>query len=68
MIGVAMASRARLAIVPVQDVLALGNDARMNRPGEVYGNWRWQLKPGQLTDELAARLRQATANGRRLPR
>ena len=66
MIGVAMASRARLAIVPMQDVLALGNDARMNRPGEVYGNWQWRLKRGRLTDELAARLREATGNGKRL--
>jgi len=66
LIGVAMASRARLAVVPAQDVLSLGSDARMNRPGRVHGNWRWRLRRGALTDELAARLREATANGRRL--
>jgi len=66
MIGIAMGSRARLAVVPAQDVLSLGNDARMNHPGEVYGNWRWRLKRGQLTGELAARLREATEQGRRL--
>jgi 4-alpha-glucanotransferase len=39
----------------------------MNRPGEVEGNWRWRLEPGELTDADAARLREATARGRRLP-
>jgi 4-alpha-glucanotransferase len=33
----------------------------MNRPGETEGNWTWRLEPGQLTAELAARLRVATA-------
>jgi 4-alpha-glucanotransferase len=66
LIRVAMASRARLAIVPAQDVLSLGSDARMNRPGRVHGNWRWRLQRGALTDDLAARLREATADGRRL--
>ena len=65
LIELAMQSRASLAIVPAQDVLGLGSDARMNRPGEANGNWRWRLGRGQLTDELAARLREATATGRR---
>jgi 4-alpha-glucanotransferase len=63
----AMSSRAALAVMPVQDVLSLGSEARMNRPGEANGNWSWRLERGQLTDELAARLREATARGRRLP-
>jgi 4-alpha-glucanotransferase len=66
LIEVAMSSRARLAIVPAQDLLSLGSDARMNRPGQVHGNWRWRLRRGELTDDLAARLREATADGRRL--
>jgi 4-alpha-glucanotransferase len=65
MIELAMRSRARLAIVPAQDVLGLGNAARMNRPGRSEGNWSWRLEPGELTPELAARLREATKrNGR----
>jgi 4-alpha-glucanotransferase len=60
-------SRAALAIVPAQDVLGLGSDARMNRPGEPYGNWSWRLARGALTPDLAARLRAATASGSRLP-
>ena len=67
LIAVAMASRAELAVVPMQDVLSLGSEARMNHPGRVHGNWRWRLEPGALTDGLAARLREATATGRRLP-
>ena len=67
LIEIAMESRAALAIVPAQDVLGLGSDARMNHPGHTYGNWTWRLKKGQLDDELAARLRDVTARGRRLP-
>jgi 4-alpha-glucanotransferase len=66
LIAIAMSSRAELAIVPMQDVLSLGSEARMNHPGRVHGNWRWQLERGALTNELGARLREATANGRRL--
>jgi 4-alpha-glucanotransferase len=61
----ALGSRARLAIVPVQDVLGLGDEARMNRPGESEGNWSWQLERGQLTDEHAARLRALTQKTQR---
>lgn len=55
----ALSSRAALAIVPAQDVLGLGSEARMNRPGEVGGNWAWQLESGQLGPDTAARLRAA---------
>jgi 4-alpha-glucanotransferase len=65
LIEIAMQSRAALAMVPAQDVLGLGSEARMNRPGETYGNWSWRLEHGQLTDALAARLRAATKRGRR---
>ena len=51
-----LASVADTAIVPVQDLLGLGSDARMNRPGTVGGNWRWRLCPGQLTHDIARRL------------
>ena len=68
LIDLAMQSRAALAIAPAQDVLGLGSEARMNKPGVTHGNWSWQLERGQLTDELAARLRLRTAAGRRLRR
>lgn len=67
LIELALESQASLAMIPAQDVLGLGSEARMNHPGEVYGNWSWQLEPGALTPALAARLLEATARGRRLP-
>ena len=60
LIELALSSRARLAIVPLQDVLGLGSEARMNRPGMAEGNWGWRFSPGALAPELAARLRAAT--------
>jgi 4-alpha-glucanotransferase len=59
-IGLALASPARVAIVPAQDVLSLGSEARMNTPGRETGNWQWRLESGQLDDALAARLRRLT--------
>jgi 4-alpha-glucanotransferase len=66
LIEVALASRAALTILPVQDVLGLGGEARMNRPGIAEGNWRWQLVAGQLTPALAARLRAVSERSGRL--
>ena len=51
-----MASVADTAIVPAQDLLGLGSEARMNRPGLASGNWRWRLCPGQLTQDMMRRL------------
>jgi 4-alpha-glucanotransferase len=61
-----LASVADTAIVPAQDVLGLGSEARMNQPGIASGNWRWQLHPGQFTAELARRLRVLTETYERL--
>jgi 4-alpha-glucanotransferase len=55
-IRAALASVADTAIVPVQDLLGLGSEARMNRPGTASGNWRWRLVPGQLARRTAQRL------------
>jgi 4-alpha-glucanotransferase len=60
LIRLALASRARLALIPAQDVLGLGSEARMNTPGKAEGNWSWRLEPGQLTGDLAVRLRDHT--------
>jgi 4-alpha-glucanotransferase len=57
LIRLGMASTAGLCIIPCQDLLGLGDEARFNRPGKAAGNWRWRLEPGQLTPELAGRLR-----------
>jgi 4-alpha-glucanotransferase len=57
LIRTAYASVAELAIVPVQDVLGLGGDARMNTPGRTSGNWRWRVAAEQLEAQRAMRLR-----------
>ena len=51
------ASPAKLAIVPMQDILGLGKESRMNLPSTVGGNWNWRMLPGKLTDKLAGKLR-----------
>jgi 4-alpha-glucanotransferase len=56
----AMASVAKLAIVPMQDVLGLGSSARMNYPSKARGNWFWRMRDGQLDARLARRLRTLT--------
>lgn len=56
----ALASQADTAIVPAQDLLELGSEARMNLPGIAKGNWQWRLTDGALTQELAQRLRNIT--------
>jgi 4-alpha-glucanotransferase len=55
-IRAALASVANLAVIPVQDVLGLGSDARMNVPSQALGSWSWRLSSGALTPELAAKL------------
>lgn len=53
LVHAALASVADLAVVPVADLLGLGSEARINVPGTVQGNWRWQLPAGALTAALA---------------
>jgi 4-alpha-glucanotransferase len=65
LIAMAWSSRAALAIAPLQDVLDLGSQARMNFPGTEDGNWRWRYEAGALTPELAARLRTLTERSSR---
>ena len=50
------ASVAQLAVVPAQDLLELGSDARMNTPAVAAGNWSWRAPEGSWKPELAARL------------
>lgn len=52
MIRAIWSSVAKLAIAPMQDVLALGANSRMNTPATTQGNWQWRMKPGVLNDEI----------------
>lgn len=54
------ASVANTAIAPMQDLLGLGNDARMNLPASISGNWSWQCKHGDFSDEIAENLKSLT--------
>jgi 4-alpha-glucanotransferase len=65
LIRLAFSSPARLAMLQLQDVLGLGDEARMNVPGRASGNWRWKLDPSGLTPRLARTLRDATAEAGR---
>jgi 4-alpha-glucanotransferase len=53
-----MSSVAKTAIAPMQDILGLGSEARMNLPGMASGYWKWRMKPGVATAEIAARLKE----------
>jgi 4-alpha-glucanotransferase len=65
LVGAAWGSRAALAIAPLQDVLRLGGETRMNLPGSEGGNWTWRYDRRALTGELAAELRALTERSRR---
>jgi 4-alpha-glucanotransferase len=57
----ALGSVGQLAILPAQDLLGLGSEARVNTPGTVHGNWGWRLPAGALTPQLAAHFAQLNA-------
>lgn len=67
LIRLALMSVAELAIIPLQDVLDLDSQARMNTPGRAGGNWNWRLRPGALNQHVIQRLRQLTEVYGRLP-
>jgi 4-alpha-glucanotransferase len=67
LVEVAWGSGAALAMAPLQDVLNLGNDARMNKPGEAEGNWQWRCTPAMLTPATWQWLRKLTLASNRTP-
>ncbi len=56
----ALSSVAKLAIVPMHDLLGLGSEARINIPSTIGGNWTWRIKPEDLDENIATRLRELT--------
>jgi 4-alpha-glucanotransferase len=66
-IRLAQESVASLSVVPLQDVLGLGSEARLNTPSVSEGNFRWRYQPGSLTDELAEKLAALATVTDRLP-
>jgi 4-alpha-glucanotransferase len=65
---VALCSVANMALFPLQDVLGLGEEARMNVPGTIQNNWVWRATAEQLTHEPAQRLRTMCRDYERTPR
>ena len=67
LIRLAQNSVANLSVVPLQDVLGLGSEARMNTPSTINGNFLWRYKPGSLTRELSEKLAALAEVSDRLP-
>ena len=68
MVRAALTSVAGIAIVPLQDLLGLGSEARMNVPGREHGNWTWRSPADALPQELARRIRALAEAAARVPR
>jgi 4-alpha-glucanotransferase len=66
LMGLAWSSRADLAVAPLQDLLNLGNEARMNVPGRADGNWRWRSTEDMLSGQVFEKLRDLTKSANRL--
>lgn len=66
-IRAAQCSPASLSIIPLQDVLGLGSEARMNTPSLNGGNWRWRYQENQLNGEISSKLAQLVELSDRLP-
>ncbi|MBF2089874.1 MAG: 4-alpha-glucanotransferase [Synechococcales cyanobacterium K44_A2020_017] len=67
MIRLALSSHANQAVIPFQDLLGLGEDARMNLPGASTGNWEWRYRDEAVNPELAGRMHMLTEMYGRLP-
>lgn len=67
LIRLALSSVANQALLPLQDVLGLGTEARMNVPSKPEGNWEWRYQPDALTEEVRDRLKTLTETYGRAP-
>jgi 4-alpha-glucanotransferase len=68
MIRAALASVSDLAVVPMQDYLELGSEARVNTPSTLGDNWKWRMKEGAFTDSLVKEMAQLSQTYGRAPR
>ena len=59
-IRLAMISPAEVVIIPMQDILGLGEEARMNRPGTAEGNWEWRARPDQVEEKIMGEFSEIT--------
>jgi len=68
LMGLAWSSVAAVSIAPLQDLLNLGREARMNVPGRADGNWAWRCSEDRMRDPAFESLRDLTKNSNRFPR
>jgi len=66
LIRLAIESDARLAIIPMQDLLSLGSEARFNTPGTIDGNWQWRMQKGEPTASMWTRARELNERSGRI--
>ena len=62
----AFASKARLAVAPMQDFLGLGSEARLNTPGTTQNNWRWRMLPEHMSQPVIDSMRELIEQSSRL--
>ena len=67
MIRLAFSSPSTIALAPMQDILGLGSEARLNRPGTTLNNWRWRMQADALTPQRAEDMAAAVAAAAREP-
>lgn len=67
-VKLAMSSVSDLCVIPMQDYLGFGNEARINHPSTVGGNWEWRMKKGAFTKKLAKEIADITELYARAPR
>ncbi len=67
-IRLALSSIANLAIIPMQDYLGLGSEARLNFPSTMGENWKWRMLPGQFNEELVQRIHSLAVRYSRIPK
>ena len=60
MVRFAMMSTADTCIIPIQDYLLSGNEARINLPSTLGTNWRWRLMPDQIDDDVIKKIKALT--------
>lgn len=60
MVSIAMRSRAETCIIPVQDHLLLGSEARVNVPGTTGDNWTWRMREGMMDDDIISYIKMLT--------
>lgn len=65
LVKLALSSKSRLSIIPMQDVLGLGSHARMNNPSTSFGNWSWRVTAKQLENKKIAALSELTVENSR---